>query len=94
MEKEKLKTLKEEGCGENLGAYMKIPKEYENKSDKIRNQHAYSVDIVCGKNYYCEICKIKIKHKQAVKEAYEEFLEDGFGCYARRIFKDKFGFEL
>lgn len=51
------------GCGKNLGAYMEIPEEFQNSSDKIINQHAYSVEVICGKNRYCEICKAIAKAK-------------------------------
>lgn len=54
-----MKADKIVGCGEDLGAYMQIPEEFQNSSDKIRSQHAYSVDIICGENGYCEVCKAK-----------------------------------
>jgi len=54
-----------QGCGKNLGAYMEIPKEFQNATDKIRNERAYSVDVICGKQVLCPICQ---KEKQTLKK--------------------------
>ena len=67
---------KEFGCGKNLGTYMKIPRRYENSSDKIRHQHAEKTKVICGINELCDVCKAVIKSKIQVYEEILEFLRE------------------
>ncbi len=81
----KLEQLKSElakinqGCGKNLGAYMEIPKEYENASDKIRKEKSFSVEVICGKQELCPSCQAEIsalkKGISACEERDKEILE-------------------
>jgi hypothetical protein len=51
-----------QGCRKDLGAYMEIPKAYEDCSEKIRNKYAYSVDVICGNQDLCPVCKASKKY--------------------------------
>lgn len=61
------------GCRKDLGAYMEVPDEYKNSSDKIQHQHAYSVNVICGKNDYCDECKNKVNF---IKKEQEDFKKE------------------
>ena len=73
------------GCGKNLGAYMEIPKEYENASDKIRKQKSFSIDVICGNQELCPSCQ---KYKQGLIQGAKMIIEE-----IRRISEEYFNEE-
>jgi hypothetical protein len=74
----------EKGCGKNLGAYMEIPKEYEDCSEKIRNKYAYCWDVICGNQELCPICRAKLSTLKSAQAKFDKFVKDLKQVYERK----------